>query len=202
VLLDKRVALPKVMELTRAASTGVDPGLELPNAGAAVMASEIYEARAMAATRGEYVNVPEIPRSVLSAVIRGRIEDIAGWAQFQLENHTESAIRLRRAVNVLPVESAWWRASMWHLGTALAASGKDAEALEAYIKVYKGGSPDPLRYTAIETVYKRVKGNLDGLETQIGSNPMPPVPEKVIEPGSTEKPDPAQPAPIPSPSPV
>ncbi len=175
-LLDKKIALAKVLELAKAASTNVDAGLDVPNVSVAVMASELYDARASAAAKGEYVQVPDVPRATLSSILRGRIEELSGWAAFQMDNSTDAVLRLKRAVGVLPVDSAWWRSSMWRLGAALSQAGKAAEALDTYIKVYKSGGPDVIRYTVIEALYKRVNGNTTGLEEKIGPNPAAPSP--------------------------
>lgn len=191
-LLEKKIGLPKVLDLMRAASGGVDAALDDPNAATAVMASEVYEARSISASRGEYVIVPGIPRPTLSSIMRGRIEDISGWTQFQLDNSAEAVVRLRRAVGVLPADSAWWRTSMWRLGSALAATGKESEALDSYIKAYKSAaSADPLNYRIIEAIYKRLNGSTDGLEAKIGPDPSP-RPVAVVE----------TPAPEPSPTPT
>ncbi len=170
-LLDKKIALPKVVELAKATLPNVEPGLDIPNAASAVLASELYESRSIAAARGEYVTVPNVSRFTLSAILRGRIEEISGWALYEMDNPTESVVRLKRAVSVLPVDSAWWRSSMWRLGSALAISGKGAEALDAYVKCYKSGAPDGVRYGVIESLYKRLNGNKDGLEARIGTKP-------------------------------
>ena len=175
-LLDKNVDLPKVIELTKAATANVDAGLDVADPGAAVMASELYEARSIALIRGEYVTVPRVPRSTLLAIIRGQIESIGGWALVQMDSPQEAVLRLRRAVSVLPADSAWWRSTMWRLGSALALTGKDTDALETYIRTYKSGAPDPMKYGVIETIYKRVNGNTDGLEAKIGPNPASPPP--------------------------
>ena len=79
-LLEKKIALPKVIEITQAASTNLEAGLDIPEPSTAVMASELYENRAIAAAGGQYINVPNVPRATLSAVLRGRIEEIGGWA--------------------------------------------------------------------------------------------------------------------------
>lgn len=173
-LLEKNVALPKVIEITKDAPANLDAGLEIPEASTAVMAGELYENRTIAAASGRYVNVPNVPRPTLSAVLRGRIEEIAGWASFQMDDAAQAIVHLKRAVGVLPVDSAWWRSSTWRLGTALAVSGNDAEALESYIKSYKSSGPNVLRYSTIEALYKRVKGNTTGLEERIGPNPSAP----------------------------
>ncbi|MEQ1922727.1 MAG: tetratricopeptide repeat protein [Pyrinomonadaceae bacterium] len=192
LLLEKKVALPKILELTKAAASNVDAGLDVPNVSVAVMASELYDARAMAASKGEYIQVPDVARATLSSILRGRIEEISGWAAFQMDNSSDAVLRLKRAVGVLPADSAWWRSSMWRLGAALSLAGKDAEALDAYIKVYKSGGPDVVRYTVIEGLYKRVNGNIDGLADKIGPNPAAPAAETTtakVEPVASPTPD-------------
>ncbi|MEQ1606067.1 MAG: tetratricopeptide repeat protein [Pyrinomonadaceae bacterium] len=186
-LLDKKVALPKVVELTKSAPSALDAGLDVADPSAAVMASELYESRTIAATSGTYINVPAVARPTLSAVLRGRVEEITGWAQFQMDDAAQASIHLKRAVSVLPADSAWWRSSTWRLGTSLQIEGKNAEALDMYIRSYKSGQPDPLRYNAIEALYKRVNGHTMGLETRIGPNPAPTVsPETVaVRPTTT-----------------
>lgn len=174
-LLEKKIAPQKVIEIAKSAAAGVDAGLEVPSVSAAVLASELYEPRALAASKGEFIVVPDVPRATLSAILRGRIEELSGWAAYQMDNSADAVVRLKRAVGVSPVDGAWWRSSMWRLGAALALAGKDAEALDAYIKVYKSGGPDVVRYTVIEGLYKRVNGNINGLEEKIGPNPAAPV---------------------------
>lgn len=201
LLLERKLDLAKVLQLTREASANVDAGTEGPGVASAVFASEVRELRAAARGRGEYLNVPPVPKNMVSAILRGEIEAISGWASFQMENANEAVVRLRRAVNILPVDSSWWRTSSWRLGSALAAAGKDAEALENYIKAYKSaGLTDPVRYSMIEAVYKRVNGSTDGLETKIGRNPAPSVAElpKAVEPAASPGPTPT-PSPTPSP---
>jgi len=215
-LLDKRILLPRVLELTRTAVTGVDSGLEIVAPSAAVMASELYEPRSLAITKGEYVNLPEVPRQTLLAIMRGRIEEIAGWALFQNDATEDAIIRLKRAVGVLPGDSAWWRSSTWRLASALAKAGKDGEALDWYIKSYKGTTPNAFSYAVIEGLYKKVNGSIDGLELKIGAKPVPAAtPDAVaqkVEPTPTQEikaeasPSPAESpivpeSPVPSPTP-
>ncbi|MEJ7623632.1 MAG: hypothetical protein WKF34_06535 [Pyrinomonadaceae bacterium] len=173
-LLDKKVAGPKLTEILKAAPASLEAGLDAPNAATAVMASQLYESRSVAAARGEYVNVPEVPRTTLSAIMRGQIEELSGWAAFQTDKPDEAVVRLKRAASVSPVESAWWRSSTWRLARALAQTGKDAEALEWYVKSYKGSAPNGFSYGVIEAIYKKVNGTTDGLEAKIGPNPAMP----------------------------
>ena len=178
-LLDKNAALPKVIEIAKNATSGLDAGLDVAEPSTAVMAGELYESRAIAATRGEYVSVPQVPRATLMSVLRGRIEEINGWTYYQMNDAAQAVVHLKRAVGVLPVKSAWWRSSIWRLGTALVVNGKDAEALDAYIKFYKSTGPDTVRYKAIEAVYKRVNGNTTGLAERIGPDPSAPAAQAV-----------------------
>ncbi|MEQ1642764.1 MAG: tetratricopeptide repeat protein, partial [Pyrinomonadaceae bacterium] len=203
-LLDKRILLPKVLELTKTAVSGVDLGLEISAPSSAVMASELYEMRSLAITKGEYVNLPEVPRQTLSAIMRGRIEEIAGWALFQTDANDDAIIRLKRAVGVLPGDSAWWRSSTWRLASALAKAGKDSEALAWYIKSYKGATPNAFSYAVIEGLYKKVNGNTEGLELKIGAKPvsaaLPDVVAQKVEPSPTPE-SKVEPSPSPAESP-
>jgi tetratricopeptide (TPR) repeat protein len=189
VLLQKRVALGKVLELAKGATGNTDAGLEVPNPRAAVMAGELYEARSMAFRRNEFLLVPDVPAPTLSAIMRGRIEEIAGWALYQQNNFPDAVVRLRRAISVMPDKSAWWRSSMWRLGAALAADGKEAEALNSYIESYKTDKPDFAKYAVVEALYKKLNGNIDGLEAKIGHDRVAVTPSiQEIRPASTPEP--------------
>lgn len=175
-LLAKNLALDEAVELVKTASPLIDKGIESQSAASAVMGGEIYSVRADSARRGEYVNVPEIPKAVMSSILRGEVEAVLGWAAFQAKNSDEAVIHLKRAVTVFPADSAWWRTNMWRLGSALAAAGKDAEALDTYIKAYKSGTgPDAIHYAVVEAAYKRVNGNTEGLVDKIGPDPAQPI---------------------------
>ena len=171
-LLAKKVALGKVVDITNATIGTADTGFDAADPGAAVMASELYDSRTSAFARGEYIIVPNVPHQTLSAILRGRIEELAGWALYYQNQPAEATVRLKRAVSVLPENSAWWRSSMWRLGAALQADGKESEALDSYIKSYKGDKPDELKYSVVEALYKKVNGSDDGLEKKIGQTHM------------------------------
>ncbi len=171
LFLKNNVALPKVASMLKASLGNADSGLDVAAPGAAVMASELYESRAAAQARNEVIVIPEVPRQTLSAILRGRIEDLAGWTAFQQSDYPEAVVRLKRAISVLPDKSAWWRSSLWRLGAALAADGKEKEALESYVKSYIADRPSSARYAVIEAVYQRVNGTTEGLEEKIGTNP-------------------------------
>jgi len=180
LLLQKKIALPKVLELVKSAVGNTDSGLDVAAPAAAVMASELYESRTIAFSRNEVVLVPDVPRQTLSAILRGRIEELSGWTFYQQNSFPEAVVRLRRAISVLPEKSAWWRSSMWRLGSALEADGKDKEALDSYMQSYKSDRPDALKYIVVESLYKKVNGSTDGLEAKIGVNPLPTVAGEVM----------------------
>lgn len=168
-LVQKKTALPKALELTQSAIGAADAALNVANPSAAVLADEIYDSRQYAISQNLVIVVPDIPRPTLSAILRGRIEDIAGLALFQQNNIPQSIVRLKRALSVLPEKSAFSRASFWHLGDALQADGKEKEALEAYIKGYNKELPDAEKRAFIETLYVKVNGSTDGLDDRIGA---------------------------------
>ena len=186
-LLQKKKSLPKVLELTKAAVAGVDSSLDVPNPVAAVLADELYESRTLAISRGKLILIPDVSRQTLSNILRGRIEDITGWALFETNKPAEAAVRLKRAVGILPEKSAWWRNAMWHYGAALEADGKSREALDAYIKTYTTSEADAGKYAVIESLYQKVNGNTDGLEARIGAKPVPVDSPIQIENQSAEK---------------
>jgi tetratricopeptide (TPR) repeat protein len=167
-LLKKGIALQSVIELMDKASTGVEAALGVPMATVAAQAEELGDVRARAVAQGGTPDMPELPRAVLSALLRGRIEDTAGVALFNLDQSGEAVARLRRAISVLPQGTPLWRMSLWHLGSALEANGKSDQALLYYIKSYVAGAPDAARRSVIENVYKKVNGTLDGLDDKIG----------------------------------
>lgn len=221
-LLNRKTALPQVLDLTVTATNGLEKSLDFPAATAAVLAEELYEPRRLAQTRGSLVNVPEIPRATLRQIMRGRVEEIAGWTLFQQNKPDEAVVRLRRAAGVLPPNSAWWRSSYWKLGAALEASGKPKDALDAYTRSYRADAPNETRRLIIEGLYRRVFGSLDGLEDYLSGkttarkstapevkpapsstfrNPLPNVIAKIVEPTATPAPK-AETSPTPEPTPV
>lgn len=159
------------LELTEGATSGVDAAVDSPAATVATLADELRTARARAIASGTNPDaVPDVPRNVLANILRGRIEDITGWTFFNQDKPKEAVEHLQRAVSVLPEASIYWRTALWHLGAALAASGNDQEALNAYMKSCDRDAPDPARRAVIETLYRKVNGSLDGLEDRLGAS--------------------------------
>ncbi|MBA3633741.1 MAG: hypothetical protein H0W58_13185 [Acidobacteria bacterium] len=180
-LLEKRTAVAKALELTKAAVGGVDAALNVATPAAAVLADELYDSRTIAISRNEFVIVPDIPRQTLSGILRGRIETLTGRALQQQEKPAEAVTRFKRALSVLPEKSAWWRDSMWQLGAALQSEGKPTESLDAYVKSYMSGAPDVGKRIIIESLYQQINGNLEGLDEKIGAKPLPTIAALPIE---------------------
>lgn len=170
-LVRSKKALPKALEIIQSAIPKVDAALTVQNPAAAVLADALYETRAYSISRNQLVIVPDLPRQTLSNILRGEIEELAGWTLFQQNKSADAVLRLKRALSILPEKSVWWRSSWWRLGTALEADGKSEEALDAYIKSYTNEAPNLERYNIIEALYQKVKGNTDGLEKLIGAKP-------------------------------
>ncbi|HKP38807.1 MAG TPA: TPM domain-containing protein [Pyrinomonadaceae bacterium] len=167
-LLRKGLAYSSVLELMDGAMTGVEAALRMPTATIAVQPDELADERARALSRGTLPALPQAARGALSGILRGRIEDLAGMALFNMDKPVEAVARLRLAVSVIPPGTPLARAATWHLGAALEAAGKNDQALLYYIKSYLAGPPDPVRRAVIENVYKKVNGTLDGLDDKIG----------------------------------
>jgi len=167
-LLRQRVGLSTVIDLMDQATIGVEAALNVPAATVAVQPEELSDVRARALAQGGTPTVPEAPRYALSALLRAKIEDLQGMAFFNLDKPNEAVARLRLAVSAAPDGTPLKVTSMWHLASALEASGKADQALLYYIKSYLAGVPDPARRAVIENVYKKVNGTLDGLDDKIG----------------------------------
>ncbi len=167
-LLRKGIGFSTVNDLMDQATRGVEAALNVPAATVAVQPDELADLRARALSQGGTPSVPDAPRSALSALLRAKVEDLQGMAFFNLNKPNEAVARLRLAVSAAPDGTPLKIAVMWHLASALEASGKADQALLYYIKSYLAGGPDPARRSVIESVYKKVNGTLDGLDDKIG----------------------------------
>jgi tetratricopeptide (TPR) repeat protein len=162
-LLQRRIGFQTAFELAEAARSSADAGMTVPAVTVAVQADEYRDIRAQAIAGGGTPDIPDAPRNVL----RGRIEDVAGWARFNQDRLDEAVDHLKRAVNILPEGTPASRSSLWHLGAALERQDKKEEALANYIKSYNAGEPDSSRRIVIEKLYRKINGSLKGLEQQI-----------------------------------
>lgn len=167
-LLQTGVGYQAAYELAEAARNSAEAGMTVPALTLAVQADEFRVIRARAIASGGTPDIPEAPRNVLSNLLRGRIEDISGWALFNQDKLDEAVEHLRRAVTILPEGTPAARISLWHLGAAFDRQDKKLEALSYYIKSYNAGEPDPVRRAVIEQLYRKVNGSLDGLDERIG----------------------------------
>ena len=168
-LLRRRAALPVALALITEARKSVDAGLEAPQAPVAAMADELRALRENALRQGAAPGMPEMSRTLLSNIVRGRIEEAHGWTLFNQGKVEEAIVSLRSALTVLPEASAYWRAAQWRLGVALASSGNNREALAAYIKSYDPNRPDPARRAVITTLYRKIHGSTAGIDLRLPS---------------------------------
>ena len=196
LLNEKQLAADKALEYSRSAIATVDNALNVPTPGAAVMASELYEARNTAFSNNDFLLIPEVPKQTLSAILRGRIEESTGVAMLHAGNPAEATVRFRRALSVVPKDSAWWRSATWNLGRSLEAEGKDDEALRAYIASYRNDKPNLVRYLRVSTLYKKVRGNDEGLEEAIGPNPLGSSTVAATQPPPVTEPSPVEEKPV------
>jgi tetratricopeptide (TPR) repeat protein len=156
-----------VLELTDEARKASDDALKLPSPTMAVQADEFTALRARAIAAGNVPDVAEAPREVLANILKGRIEDLTGWALLDQGKHEEAIAHLKQAAQTLPAGTPSWRTALWHLGAALEQTDQKQEALDYYIKSYNAGDPDPIRRSVIEQLYKKINGSLDGIEQRM-----------------------------------
>jgi tetratricopeptide (TPR) repeat protein/uncharacterized membrane protein YgcG len=167
-LIRSSIGFPTAIELVDDAKKSVDAAVEAPAATLATQADEFRELRARAIASGNTPEIPEAPRNVLANILRGRIEDLSGWALFNQDKYPEAIEHLKRATTTLPEGTPSWRSALWHLGVALEQSGSKEDALKYYITSYKAGPPDAIRRTIIEQLYRKINGTLNGLDERIG----------------------------------
>jgi tetratricopeptide (TPR) repeat protein len=208
------VGISTALELIAEARKAGDEALHLPVATLAVQADEFRDLRASALSSGTVPDVAPAPATVLTNIYKGRLEDLQGWALFNDEKYSDAATHLKKAAAMLPAETPAWRTAQWHLGVTLDQSGQKEQALEAYIKSYKGDpEPSAVRRSVIEQLYKRVNGSLDGLDEKLGtlpattvsdstSTPATTTPEPTTTPAAEPTTTPAPTTPEPTPTPV
>jgi len=173
-MLQRDVAREYALAILRGAVGRIDGALKSPMAAPATLADDIYGARQVAFSKGERIFTPKATEQVLSAVLRGRVEELTGLALLLNGDAKQAIVRFRRSLSVLPERSAWWNSAQWRLGNALEADGNPADAVEAYIKTYDPASPDPARYMEIERVWNLLERDTAKLVERIGPKPMTP----------------------------
>jgi tetratricopeptide (TPR) repeat protein len=169
-LLRAGVVSQAVLDMAEAAASGIDAAVDAPAASVATLSEELYSARLQAITSEATPPVPDLDRTTRSNILRGRVEEVAGWTLYNQDKASAAVERLRRATSLLPENSVWWRTSLWHLGAALEANGNEEEALNSYLRSYDKNTPDEGRRTIIEKLYRKLNGSLAGLDAKLGTN--------------------------------
>jgi uncharacterized membrane protein YgcG/tetratricopeptide (TPR) repeat protein len=202
-LVRNGVGAKTAVDLIAQARRATDEALKIPVLTLAVQADEFRDLRASAISSGNVPAVSPAPTEMLANIYKGRLEDIEGWALFNDEKYSEAVTHLKKAAEILPAETPAWRTALWHLGVALEQSGQKEQALEAYIKSYKGEPVrSAVRRSVIEQLYKRVNGSLDGLDEKLGTASTTTA-AAAPEPTTTPEPAPAEtPKSEPTPAPV
>lgn len=168
-LLRKGIAYEVAHDLALEARSGVEEALDHPAATVGVQADEYRDLRAQAIASGSTPDIAVAPRNALSNLLSGRIEELAGWALYNLDKPEEAAERFRRAISVLPEGTPLWRSTLWRLGAALEQLGNKQEAFNYYVKSYNTGEPDPARRSVIERLYEDLNGSLEGIDRYVGA---------------------------------
>jgi len=207
-LLRNGVGMDAVLELVAEARKASDEALKVPVLTLAVQADEFRDLRARSISAGVVPDVADAPQSVMANILKGRLEDLHGWALFNQEKHAEAITHLKQAAEILPAETPAWRTALWHLGVAQEQSGEKEQALESYLKSYRGGPAESVRRSEIERLYRSIKGSLDGLEDVIAgtggsatSGTTAPATNPEPAPTETPKSDPAPAPESPAPTP-
>ncbi|HET9479832.1 MAG TPA: TPM domain-containing protein, partial [Pyrinomonadaceae bacterium] len=185
-LLRNGIGISVVIELVDAARKASDDALNTPVLTMAVQADEFRDLRARALASGNVPDVAEAPRSVLGNILKGRIEDLHGWALFTQEKYPEAIEHLKQATEILPFNTPAWRSALWHLGAAYEQTDQKEQALDYYIKSYQGGDADAVRRLVIEHLYRQTHGSLDGLEDRLSAIASEPPKAEPTAPVTTE----------------
>jgi tetratricopeptide (TPR) repeat protein len=167
-LVRKTIALQSALELVEEAKKGIDAALDVSVVTTAVQADEFRNLRAEAIASGNIPDIAEAPRSALSNIMRGRIDDLTGWILFNQDKYPEAIEHLKQATTTLPNGTPAWRNAVWHLGVAYEQTGRNDVALDSYIQSYNAGPRDSIRRSVIEKLYRKVNGSVEGLEDKIG----------------------------------
>ena len=170
-LLETNKNVLKAKEIVQSAIPLLDSSLDVKNPAAAVLADELFAPRQTAIENGELIIIPDVPKETLQTVLRGRIEELTGWAEQSEANPELALVHYKRGLSILPKDSAMWHSTMWRMGETLQTQGKSKEALDSYVQSYQDTAPNAVRYLVIETLYKQINGTTDGLEKKVGKKP-------------------------------
>src|SRR5262249_49510905 len=78
----KAVAFDTVYDLAEAARSSFDTAMLVPTVTVAVQADEYHDMRARVLASGGTPYVSEAPRNVIANLLKGKIDDLSGWALF------------------------------------------------------------------------------------------------------------------------
>ncbi|HSE97923.1 MAG TPA: tetratricopeptide repeat protein [Blastocatellia bacterium] len=178
-------SLPGMSELMNAISTftTLDDGRQpfrmvwvarrLTENGIALDAAEQLARRAIAVAdpatepAGSMRDTPLLDREGRRAVFLGRAYDVLGWTLFKKGNLRAAIDFLSKSVDSYP-PSAERKAALWHLAVATEEAGDEQRALDLYISSYQPDTPiSAVRRAQLETLYKKLKGSLAGLEERL-----------------------------------
>jgi tetratricopeptide (TPR) repeat protein len=206
-LLRNAIGITTALDLIAGARKSSDEALKVPMLTMAVQADEFRDLRARAIASGNVPDVGAAPPEVLANIYKGRLEDLEGWALFNQEKYSEAITHLKKASEMLPAETPAWRTALWHQGVALEQSGQKEQALESYIKSYRGGPAESVRRSVIEQLYKSINGSLNGLDERLGLataavSTSSPEPTPSATPEVTTATAPAAPVATPEPAPA
>jgi tetratricopeptide (TPR) repeat protein len=158
----------RLLAISEAMPALLDAALAAPAAAHATLAAELRDARRRRIAAGDAPpNPPAVETRKLAVILRGRLEIVAGRLLLNAGRAEEASVRLQRAVSILPPATEWRRTAHYYLGSAHETTGKNNEALDAYLQSYDPQRPNNLRRLAIETLYRKVNGSLDGLDTKL-----------------------------------
>lgn len=207
-LLRHGVGIDAALELIAEAKRASDDALKVPALTMAVQADEYKDLRARSIAAGTVPDVADAPQEVMANILKGRLADLHGWALFNQEKYTDALAHLKQAAEILPAETPAWRAALWHLGVALEQTGEKEQALDAYIRSYRGGPSETVRRAEIERLYRSINGSVDGLEDRIAGTGAGAASRSTADPSTTPESTPAEtpksetaPAPAPSSTP-
>jgi hypothetical protein len=112
-------------------------------------------------------DAPLLDREGRRAVFLGRAYDALGWVLLRKGDTSGAVQNLAKSAEVYP-ECAERRAVLWHLAVATQESGNEQRALDLYIASYDPNSPaSAVRRMQIESLYKKLKGSLTGLDEKL-----------------------------------
>ncbi len=196
-LLRHGAGVSTALDLIAEAKKASDDAVKVPGLTMAVQADEFRDLRARAISAGNVPDVADAPQHLLANILKGRLEDLHGWALFNQDKYPEAIEHLKLAAEILPADTPAWRTALWHLGVAHEQSGQKEQALDYYIKSYRSGPVEAVRRSVIEQLYKSVNGSLDGLEDRLsgtaaatGTTASAPASSSTPEPAPVETPKP------------